>query len=162
MFRYQDNQNFYRFAWSREGKFRRILEKYVSGTSKVLAQDAVAYTTGQIYALQIIAQGSLLKVLIDGKTIFSVTDTSFSEGTIGLYSFYNAGSSFDDVLVEELPTQAVLLREDFSDGKLTGWTIIDEGNQDGPSQWSAATGSLIQTSNIGSQEPGYLGSYALY
>ena len=106
-----------------------MLEKRVGGTSKVLAQDAVAYTTGQTYTLQIVAQGSSLKVLIDGKTIFSVTDTSFSEGTIALYSHYNTGSSFDDVLVEDLATGRVLLSDNFNDRDLVGWTIIDEGNR---------------------------------
>lgn len=148
MFRYQDSENYYRFSWSIQGKFRRQLEKRVGGTFKVLAQDSVAYTSGRTYALQIVAQGSSLKVLIDGKTIFSVTDTSFSEGTIGLYSFYNAGSHFDDVLVEELPTRGILLWDDFSDCKFIGWTIVDEGNHDGPSEWSVTTGSLIPLTSV--------------
>jgi hypothetical protein len=161
MFRYQDSENYYRFSWYPQEKFRR-LEKRVAGVFKVLAQDTVAYAAGQTYALQIIAQGSSLKVLIDGKTIFSVTDPSLTEGTIALYSFYNVGASFDDVTVEELPSGKVLLSDNFNDHDHLGWTIVDEGNNDGPSKWSAATGALVQSSNIGSAEPDDPGTYALF
>jgi hypothetical protein len=161
MFRYQDSENYYRFSWNLHHKYRR-LEKQVGGVFKVLAQDSVTYKPGQTYALRIVAQGPSLKVQIDGKTIFSVTDTSFSEGTIALYSHYNQGSSFDDVLVEDLITGKVLLSENFNDSDHVGWTIIDEGNVDGPSKWSAATGALVQRSNIGSADPHDLGTYALF
>jgi Domain of Unknown Function (DUF1080) len=161
MFRYQDSENYYRFSSNSQHKYRR-LEKRVGGVFKVLAQDSVAYKPGQTYALQIFAQGSSLKVLSDGKTIFSVTDSSLSEGTIALYSDYNQGSSFDDVLVEDLTTGKVLLSESFNDHDHAGWTIIDEGNVNGPSKWSAATGALMQSSNIGSAESDDPGTYALF
>jgi hypothetical protein len=160
MFRYEDNENYYRFSWAAQGKFRR-LEKRVGGDFTILAHDGVTFTTGQTYVLQIVAQGSSLRVLIDGKTIFSVIDTSLAKGTIALYSFNNTGSFFDDVLVEDLLTGNVLLSDNFNDHDHLGWTIVDEGNVSGPSQWSAATGALVQSSNIGSTS-GYLGTYALF
>jgi Domain of Unknown Function (DUF1080) len=152
IFRYQDNDNYYRFSWA--DKSRR-LEKRVAGAYKLLAQDSAAYKTGQTYALQIVAQGSALKVLIDGNSIFSVTDSSFSDGTIGLYSYQNIGGWFDDVVVEELPGGKVLLSDNFNDHDHVGWTIIDEASQRRPSNWSAATGALVQSSNIS-------GTYALF
>jgi hypothetical protein len=161
MFRYQDSENYYRFSWNPQHKYRR-LEKQVSGVRKVLAQDSVTYKSGQTYGLKIIVQGSALKVLIDGKTIFSVTDSSFSEGTIALYSHYNQGSSFDDVLVEDLTTGKVLLSDNFNDHDHVGWTIVDEGNVAGPSRWSAATGALVQSSNVGSWDSDDPGTYALF
>jgi hypothetical protein len=161
MFRYQDNDNYYRFSWHASANYRR-LEKRVGGVFKTLAEDTAAYTVGKTYALQIVAQGSSLKVLIDAKTIFSVTDTSFSEGTIALYSFINAGSSFDDVVVEELPTGKVLLSDNFNDLNHVGWTIVDEGDLYGASNWSAATGALTQSGNIGSTNADGAGSYALF
>lgn len=161
MFRYQDHENYYRFSWSAEGNYRR-LEKRIGGGFQVLAQDSVPYTIGQTYALEIIAQGSSLKVLIDGKSIFSVTDTSLPEGTIALYSHYNAGISFDKVFVKDLITGKVLLSANFNDGAHAGWTFVDEGADLGPSRWSAATGALVQSGNIGSPDAGRLGTYALY
>ncbi len=158
MFRYQDPNNYYRFTWFSEGKMRR-LEKRVDGVFQVLAQDREIYQTGETYALQISAQGSSLNVIIDGKSIFSVTDASFTRGTIGLYSYYNAGSHFDDIHVQDLHTGNTLAVDDFKDGDHVGWTIIDEGTDAGPSKWAVSNGALVQNSNIGGDA---VGSYALY
>lgn len=79
-----------------------------------------------------------------------------------MYSWYNQGSAFDDVLVEDLATGAVLLWDDFNDGDFRGWTIVDEqGTERGPSVWSAESGALVQSSNIGSNSD-TLGTFALY
>ncbi len=60
-----------------------------------------------------------------------------------------------------------LLTEDFNAGTFGGWTVVDEGSTNAPSAWSAATGSLAQTSNIygGSTSTSPLpkpGTYAYY
>src|SRR5262249_30716630 len=81
MFRYQDDRNFYRFVWNQKSKFRR-LEKVEGGTATTLAGDALGYVKGRTYQLQIIVQGTSLIVFIDGAQIFSVTDSTFAEGTI--------------------------------------------------------------------------------
>ena len=162
MFRYVDNKNYYRFSWNTQEKFRR-LEKFEKGVRTVLAWDAVPYASGQTYRLEITAQGSLLEVRIDDDPIFSVTDASFDKGTIALYSWRNRGAFFDDILVEDLLTGVVLLWDDFEDDNFTGWTIVDDGGTtDGPSAWSAASGTLVQSSNIGSNTTGKLGTFALY
>ncbi len=161
MFRYLDNNNYYRFSWDKQ-RFSRRLVKLENGVLTVLAEDAVPYVIGQTYQLQIVAQGTTLEVWIDGTLIFSVTDASFDGGTIALYSWYNQGSTFDDVLVEDLATGTVLLWDDFNDGNFTGWTIVDEGTTNGPSAWSAQTGALVQSSNIGSDTSSNLGTFALY
>jgi hypothetical protein len=159
MFRYQDANNYYRFSWFAQYKIRR-LEKRIGGKFQVLAQDTAAYSTGQTYSLQITAKGSSLAVVIDGKTIFSVNDNSLDRGTIGLYSFYNAGSQFDNIHVQDLNTGATVAADDFNDGDHVGWTIIDEGNDAGPSNWSVTNGLLVQNSNIGGSAG--TGTYALY
>ncbi|MGM0838335.1 MAG: FIMAH domain-containing protein [Bacillota bacterium] len=41
-----------------------------------------------------------------------------------------------------------ILREDFSDGHMDDWAIVDEGTIDGPSKWSVVRGEVAQTSNI--------------
>ena len=162
MFRYVDNNNYYRFSWDRQHKLSRLVKRE-DGVFNVLANDTAAYEIGQTYQLEIIAEGTTLQVWIDGSLIFSVTDASFSEGTIALYSFYNKGSVFDDVLVEGLFTGNVLLWDDFNDSNFTGWTIMDdEGTRLGPSKWSASSGALVQSSNIGSDGTGGLGTFALY
>ena len=162
MFRIQDSDNYYRFSWD-QGTPGRRLSKRQNGVYKILAEDTVPYVSNQNYSVEIIAQGNRLKVNIDGKTVFSVTDSSFSVGTVALYSSYNQGSMFDDILVEDLTTQTILLRDNFRAGNLTGWKAFDEpGTTSGPSDWSAASGALIQRSNIGSNAVGHPGTYLLY
>ena len=90
MFRYQDDRNYYRFVWNQKSKFRR-LEKIENGTATALANDTVGYVKGRTYQLQIIAQGTTLRVFIDGAQIFSVADSTFAEGTVGLYSSSQPG-----------------------------------------------------------------------
>jgi hypothetical protein len=101
MFRYQDENNYYRFTWDKE-RNSRALVKCEDGVFTILAEDFVPYVTGKSYQVKISAQGSSLNVSIDGSPVFSVTDSSFSFGSIALYSWGNAGSYFDDILVESL------------------------------------------------------------
>jgi hypothetical protein len=101
MFRYQDENNYYRFTWDRQGNSRNLV-KCENGQFTILAQDSVPYVTGKNYQVKISAQGSTLQVSIDGSPVFSVNDSTFSSGSIALYSWGNAGSYFDDILVEGL------------------------------------------------------------
>jgi hypothetical protein len=118
--------------------------KCVNGQFTLLAQDSVPYVTGQNYQVKILAQGSTLQVSIDGSLVFSVNDSSLSTGTIALYNWGNVGSYFDDIVVENLS----LLSEDFNDGNYNGWVLVDQGTKDGPMAWSAATGVMVQSSNV--------------
>ena len=85
-----------------------------------------------------------------GKLIFATNDASILAGMNGLYSNFNAGSEFDDILVEDPSTGNVLIWDDFNGGDFSGWSIVDEGTRCAPSNWSAANGTLVQSSNIGS------------
>jgi len=159
MFRYQGSHDYYRFSWDARGGIRR-LEKIQNGTLTVLAKDTIPYVTGEIYNLEITAKGATLEVYVNGKIVFSVTDSSLPKGTVALYSSYNPGSAFDDVLVQDLVVGNVLLSDNFNDSAFTGWTIVDEDQ--GVSSWSAKSGALVQSSNIGSNTGNALGTYALY
>jgi hypothetical protein len=98
MFRYQDQNNYYRFTWDKERSSRSLI-KVQSGVATVLAQDFVPYVTGQEYQVKISAQGRNLQVSIDGSPVLSATDSTFSSGTIALYSWANASAYFDDITV---------------------------------------------------------------
>ena len=100
MFRLQDNANYYRFSWDKQRNYRRLV-KNVGGTFTLLAQDAVPYVQGQTYQLEIVAQGDLIEVWIDGALIFSVTDASLAQGTIAPYSWGNVGARFAAVRVSQ-------------------------------------------------------------
>ena len=173
MIRYQDPNNYYRFSWDRQRTYRRLV-KVDNGVFTLLAEDAVPYVQGQSYQVTVQAVGESLTVQIDGTTIFTVTDSSLSSGTVALYTWGNQGSHFDDIRVTPPltppppPPTGTLLIDDFADGDFLGWSVIDEGTSSGPSAWSAATGTLIQSSNIFSGSSGssnglpVLGTYARY
>ena len=102
MFRYQDESNYYRFIWDQERNSRQLV-KCEDGVFSILAEDSVPYVTGTNYDVNILAHGSTLQVSIDGGVVFTEIDVSFSTGSIALYSWGNAGSYFDDILVEDIP-----------------------------------------------------------
>ena len=246
MFRVQDSDNYYRFSWDKQRNYRRLVKRE-NGVFSLLASDAVSYVSGTSYQLEVQVQGGLLEVSIDGNLIFSVVDSSFSNGSVALYSWANAGAFFDDIQIENVsganvapiitalsaapmeildtdtsqllvtasdadngpnplsytwtvlagqgslndPSLAnpvytppdvtgtqvftlsvavsdgrstisqtidvtvqdadappTLLTEDFNDGDFAGWTVTDEGSNSAPSNWSAASGMLVQSTNI--------------
>jgi hypothetical protein len=102
MFRYQDENNYYRFIWDKERNSRQLV-KCEDGVFSIHDEDSVPYVTGTNYQVNISAHGSTLQVSIDGNPVFTETDSSFSSGTIALYSWGNTGSYFDDILVEGIP-----------------------------------------------------------
>jgi hypothetical protein len=162
MFRYQDSDNFYRFVWNQGTAGRRLLKKE-GGVYRILAEDAVPYTTNQSYKIEIVAQGTTLSVNVDGKPVFATTDTSFATGSIAFYSSHNQGAKFDNLLVEDLVGKTTLLSTGFGSASLAGWTVVDEaGTVEGPSRWKVANGVLVQSSNIGADTDGYPGTFLLY
>jgi hypothetical protein len=264
MFRYQDANNYYRFVWDKERSYR-ALEKCENGQFSILAQDSIPYVMGKYYQVKIVAQGSTLQVSIDSNPVFSVSDSTFSSGTIALYCWGNRGSYFDDILVEgssgtnqtpvitsvtaspstisdaqtsqlqvvsydpdsgpnpltyswsvpsgqgsldnanivnpiytppdvsstqtftltvdvsdglattsqtvditvtdSSPGPQILLSEDFNDGNYNGWTLVEQGINQGPMVWSAATGEMVQSSNVHSPVAdgiSRLGTYAYW
>ncbi|UCG46059.1 MAG: DUF1080 domain-containing protein [Phycisphaerales bacterium] len=60
----------------------------------------------------------------------------------------------------------LLLHEDFNAADLSPWTVVDDGTVDAPSEWSAATGRMVQSSNIFGRKsllrPGIPGTYAFF
>jgi len=98
MFRYEDANNYYRLSWNAQSPYRRLV-KVVGGVATLLASDAVPYTPGQSYDVSVAVVGSGITISVDGALVFSVTDGSITGGTVGLYSYGNVGSVFDNVLV---------------------------------------------------------------
>ncbi len=101
LFRYQDDDNYYRFAMSNQ-ESRRILVLKHDGEYTVLFQDDVAFTPGHAYQVQVSAVGSRLTVSIDGEEWRSVTDDTLSSGGIGLYTRGSDAAWFDDLSVQEV------------------------------------------------------------
>lgn len=161
MFRYFNNDNYFRFSWNSYSRYRR-LERKLNGKFQVLAEDAVPYVRNQTYLLDILVKGSALEIKIDGKLIFQGIDSSIPRGGIALYSWLNQGSIFEDVQVQNPTTGTVLFLDNFNDGNMSGWTIVDEATGSVRSVWSVSSSMAIQSANVGSWGAGQPGSYALY
>ncbi|MBU2710702.1 family 16 glycoside hydrolase [Zooshikella harenae] len=99
LFRVQDEQHYYRFSWSKVFAFRR-LEKIVDNEVTVLAEDHVPFNLGQWYSLKINLQGNTIEVSIDDNLILSASDDTYAQGSIGLYTWANQGTWFDDIKIQ--------------------------------------------------------------
>lgn len=149
MFRYKDDDNYYRFSMDRERGYRRLVSKE-AGVFRVIWQDNRHYEQGRKYRLTIVAQGERLAGFIDGVTVFDVRDFQHLNGRVALYCWAVEGARFSRVRiypVEQL-YDTFLLEEDFPVLRTFRWQFIDEGNQNAPSAWDVAEGKLVQTSNI--------------
>jgi hypothetical protein len=150
VFRYTDNQHWYRFSMDRQRPGRRLV-KCVDGTITVLWEDQVVYDISRRYEIRIDAYRDLLVGYIDNELLFLVQDADVREGQVGFYAWANIDARFEALRVESLETSPILFTAPFQD--LAELTIIDTGTAGGPSVWTLNAGVLAQTSNIGSDEP---------
>ncbi len=135
LFRYQDDDNYYRFAMNRQESNRRLIKK-VGSTVTLLWQDAVPFVVGQSYDLTLRLVGSRLTAYLDGALLFDVHDPDLRRGAVGFYSWANTDANFERIIVTDLTR------------RMGPWTILDTGTISGPSIWQQKSGSLLQTSNI--------------
>jgi hypothetical protein len=157
MFRYQDPDNYYKLELDNQRKFSKLF-KVVDGVETTLAHVAEpGYNPGTKFELEIKVVGNQIQVYRDGIDLFGepIIDDSHSNGTVAFYSWGNQSNYFDDVLVKNIEGTKDLLKDDFSgdkkhndDGPINDWTIVDEGNIDGPSKWSVVRGEVVESSNI--------------
>jgi RHS repeat-associated protein len=107
MFRYQDNDNYYRFEMDSNRGFRRLVKK-VDGSYSSLHQDSVSYQVGQDYLIEVDVSGDQLSVSIDGELFYSGTDTSLTHGSVALYNYAQQNAYYDNVEVRAINSLACL------------------------------------------------------
>ena len=100
MFRYKDKNNYYRFSWDNSRKLRQMVKK-CNGKFSMLCMGSVSYVPDRDYQVVIVANGTLLQVFIDNTLVLQAIDRSLSSGSIALYSWANAGSYFDNIVVRK-------------------------------------------------------------
>lgn len=96
LFRVKSVSNYYRYRENVQGS-RRQLEKIVNGAAIILKQETgiTPHIPGDPFKTwHIEAKGDQIKVLVDGQEVFSVTDSTHTEGGIGLYCSYEDGAEF--------------------------------------------------------------------
>lgn len=148
VFRYVDEDNWYRFSMDRQRSYRRLVRS-VAGATSVLWQDTVQYTVGEANAVTIRADGQRLQGWMNGEELFDLFDAAHASGRIGFYTWGNAGAEFSDVVVTD-PRRRV-----------GNWRIVDETLSGGPSVWRAGAGALRQSSNMGGPVSEARGAVAL-
>lgn len=58
----------------------------------------------------------------------------------------------DRMTVTAASHRMILVQDDFEDGDFAGWTVVDEGTLNGPSDWAVENGALVQRSDIASTQ----------
>ena len=105
MFRYRDNDNYYRLSLSGANSYFR-LEKKVAGNFQSLATSGRGYVEGQTYSLEVLVAGNLIRVSIDDKPIISLLDDSLATGIFALYG--QDSLAFDNLELTGLPVHPVV------------------------------------------------------
>ncbi|MEZ4683540.1 MAG: family 16 glycoside hydrolase [Caldilineaceae bacterium] len=99
MFRYVNDDNYYRFISNEQNKFRR-LEKKIEGTFTTIAEDTAAgYTQGTWQNVHISIIGTQIQIRFNYELLFSITDTSLSGGKIAVGTEGSINCRFDNILV---------------------------------------------------------------
>ncbi len=152
VFRYQDNNNFYRFSLGGSSQSYRRLIKKVNGTVSVLWQNDIAYELSHTYELVILAYDNQLLGYLDNVLLFSLIDSDIKAGQVGYYCSGNKDAHFEALAVETLEAKPVLWHSTFAD--LSELEMInEESNEESNAQGSLiVTGSLVQ--NLDFQKAG--------
>ncbi|MDJ0838775.1 MAG: carboxypeptidase regulatory-like domain-containing protein [Acidobacteriota bacterium] len=133
LFRYRDEGHYYRLVLLSEGGPYRRLECCRNGAFEVLAQDAYSYPRNRWFPVEIRAVGDRLQVTIDGRLVFDVRDDAYPDGKIGFMCNGQVNQEFAEITVSD-PEGNLLFHEDALRG-LADWTVVDDGDRSGPSQW---------------------------
>jgi Ca2+-binding RTX toxin-like protein len=114
LFHYTDAKNYYKLELDAEGTLDRDpsngagsifnLIRMRDGIEEILGQVPGKYEPGEDFTLRVDIVGNRITAYINGDTIFAyaIEDHGNEKGTVGLYSWGNAGLTFDDVLVVDL------------------------------------------------------------
>ncbi|MEO6000547.1 MAG: hypothetical protein ABIN89_27125 [Chitinophagaceae bacterium] len=161
IFRYVDEDNFYRFSVSDFDKYRRLSKKE-KGVYKILWQDTTGFKVGESFVLRIDAIGSKLVGYMDDDLLFEEIDTDYASGMVGLYCSDNPGAHFEQIEVLKLPAEvSAILQDRFPYNDISGWSPIDAGNVNAPSDWKIEGGILKQVSDIHTADTG-IGKYGTH
>ncbi|HTU67433.1 MAG TPA: hypothetical protein VMF52_15905 [Steroidobacteraceae bacterium] len=112
MTRYTDGANYY-YASLRDTN-RVELRKIVDGVFTLIAGAPFTVRAGQPYRLQLVSNGNLHQVFVDGRKVLQGFDSSHSHGLAGLRT-YKTAADFDNVVVTGR-AHTTIYRTDFSNG----------------------------------------------
>jgi len=106
-FYYQDEGSYYRFQTYDAGNYRRLI-KVDNGVQTVLAEVDKGYVFDDDIDVKVVVAGDQIEVFMNGQSVFGpVIDADpLSGGTVGVFSNYQDGTSFDNVLEQQVSLTA--------------------------------------------------------
>jgi fructan beta-fructosidase len=111
------------------------LFKLVNGAAAVLGQYPAALANNTTYNLRVVADGTNIKVFLNGTERINVTDASHGSGRLGL-NVWNGTAAFQNILYTEGLRE--LNNHDFELGNMSYWTSVS-GNAFSPEDLSNAS-----------------------
>jgi hypothetical protein len=116
IFRYRDDNNYYKFDMDSQRGFRKLFKVY-NGVETTIANVSEGYVPGQQMQLSVNVHGDRIDVLLDGVDVFpsarlGITDSDIPSGTVALYNWGNASTYFDDFLIHITRVKTVLATDD--------------------------------------------------
>jgi hypothetical protein len=129
----------------------------VPPTIKVSFNEPVETVSAQTvtnYAIDNAVHLTSATLLSDRKTVALATDSDFTPNTLYTLTVNHVKDCARATNVMIMPVantfmySPILLLDDFTNGVLQGWTVVDEGIYDTPSKWLEGSGRLMQFSNI--------------
>jgi hypothetical protein len=101
VFRYQDQDNYYRFSMNPDARFRRLIKRE-NGITTTLSEDTgTGYARDRKYIVTVECLGNAIRIYLDGVQIFNVIDNTPAAGCIGFYASRNSGLRVDWVEAQE-------------------------------------------------------------
>ena len=125
----------------------RMLVKVEDGAYKVLAADNKPYDPNKEYLIKIRVRGSNIRVYVDNQQIFSVNDTKFSQGEIGLTSSHNQNSYFDNVVVTDSSGKTIM--SDYFSSNSGKWDDGDIPSFYSQGDWRISGGKMYHSGRQG-------------
>ena len=147
IFRAQANDTFLRFELNGQFGYARLTHVQ-DGTPRQLWSAPFTLVQNRDYALRILAYRRRIVVFLDGGHLLDLTDGEVPlRGRAALWCWANVGARFSAIRVQTLHADPLLWSPDLAD--LAAFTIQDApGATQGPSDWSAHSGGIVQASNI--------------
>ncbi len=128
MFRYSDDDHYYRFSMNASKGFARLESKAgvdLGGDPiwRTLAKDQRGYEPGSPVTVIVEVDGPLIQIFVNGNDLFAVYDTDHSGGGVALYA--RDGIRFDNVSIDvNDPSPQIVIAEPVAN------TVIPSGPRD--------------------------------
>ncbi len=102
VFRYVDSSNYYTFSMDSQRNLLELKKTFNGVVTTIAENDTTAYEKNRVYHLRIRVRGSEISVYRDGELILEASDADIETGGVGMYTWANQGSFFDNMLVQSL------------------------------------------------------------